>query len=436
MKKIFSLLIVMSLIVGTSILNVSAQTNRKKSFKGKRYSYQKNRRKKSSQNFVAKNSFIKTETAPIPVATPTPIVPVIETNTTQSDETAVTIPQATDQEIQGDLQSGNVVVNVGTNGNAIVKIGLAERAVSVVDFPANDPVYRIHPGDENFVTVGCTAREQNGKCGNSATDAIILRPGKNFHSLGSEDASSTVVTIQRVSGIVVTLIVVPVKNVSQNANYVVVRYNTREVVDARLKAGLAVNLQPGVITLPNEVKPNNEPAKTQNADYVNASLKTDNQATTTETNSMPSEDDLQTMVVGELERVAQSGGSGLKFSKPVYGLSLARAAIGSRTGDITIEVVAVRNTLGQAMRLVPDQPELVVENKEKRDASVNIQRVNILHTATTVESDDVLLPGQVYYFAFAYSSPILGVKQVLRVFFAQREASDAPASMELSGFAR
>jgi hypothetical protein len=420
MKNIFSLLIALSLLAGC-VLNAPAQTR----IKSKNISV-------SSSNKRLKKSQPVLTPSPTPALTPTPI-------TVQNDviSNAVSVPQSTSQEISGDLQSGNVIVNVSSNGNAVVKIGLAERGVTVIDFPANDPVYKIHPGDENFVTVDCSARAENGKCGNSPTDAIILRPGKNFHSLDSEESSATVVTIQRVSGIVVSFIVVPVKTIAQNANYVVVRYDLREVVEARMKAGLSVNLQPGVVSLPNVVKPNTEENKNDSAQFLNTTTQTEKTSTTP---ANIDADTLQEAVVAELQRVGQNS-SGLRFSKPVYGISLARASSGSRTGDIIIDVIAVRNTLPQPVRLLsepnlPFVPELVVENRDKRDASVNVQRINIISVATTVDGDDVLMPGQIHYFAIAYSSPILGVKQVLRVNFAQREAADAPASIELGGLAR
>lgn len=424
MRKVVSFLIVFSLL---GVFFAPAQAQKKS---------RQRRSTKPNTVLTAKNQkrVLKTDTSALTTPTPTPPPTVNPSPFPTPNLTAgiVDLPTSKTEEISGDIQSGNVIVNVSSNGNAVIKIGLAARGVTVIDFPASDPVYRIHPGDENFVTVGCTAREENGKCGNSPTDAIILRPGKNFHTLDTEESAATVVTIQRVSGIVVSFIVVPVKSIAQNTNYVVVRYNLSDVIEARLKAGLAVNLQPGVLTIPNVVP-------TGDGDKSN---KTENQYLDTSINNSSNENDkpseetsLAETVIAELQRVAQNE-SDLRFLKPVYGISLARASTVSRVTDVTIEVVAVRNTLPKAIRLVPDQPELVIENREKKEASVNIQRVNLLHIATTAEADDVLLPGQVYYYAFAYASPILGVKQVLRVSFAQREAADAPASIELSGLAR
>jgi hypothetical protein len=342
----------------------------------------------------------------------------------------VLIPSAEEKALNtGDVQSGTVVVNVSSNANAVIKIGLAERAVTVIEFPVADPVFKIHPGDENFVTVDCSARDGSGKCGNSPTDAIVLRPGKSFHALGSEDAAATVVTVQRVSGIVVSFIVVPVKSISQNANYVVVRYGLNEVIEARRKAGLATELVPGLGVPSPFGAPGSKNAVFQDAKNGDGEVVAQNDP------KIP-EESLESLLSAEITKVAKSE-SGLQFSKPVHGISLAKAsAFKSRTADITLEVVAVRNTLGQPIRLVPDQPALMVENRDKKSSSVAIEKVEWLYLSTTVEEDDILQPGRVYYFAFAYNSPILGVKQSLRVSFAQRDAADAPATMDLGAVAR
>ncbi len=422
MKKLFTFIIALSLITAAFMFETPAQTRNWKKYKGNRYS-NAGKRRKMPRKTIALNKTPTPNESPVLVATvpaPAPL-PSIEPE-------AVSLPEPLETELPTDVPSGNVAVSISSNGNAVFKIGLYERGVAVIDFPSNDPVYKIHPGDENFVTVGCTDRDQNGKCGNSPTDAIILRPGKNFHALGSEESSATVITIQRVSGMVVSLIVVPVKQIAQNTNYLVVRYDVAQSVEARLKAGLSVNLQPGAILTndPKSITPPNSDAVPQ---FQNVSdIKNSDQTT-------PLVSDLETAVTTELQRVAESRPS-LRFGKSVYGLSLAKATDASRTGDITIEVVAVRNTLSQAIRLMPKQPALVIENREKREGIVSIEPVVLSYVSTTVLDDEVLLPGQIYYYAFAYASPILGAKQVLRVTFAQREAQDAPASLELGGFAR
>jgi len=437
MKKLILLIMIGILGFGASI-DITAQT------KNSEYSYHNSRRKmrQHKSKHIAQHT-VKLEKPAVlenqkvaenPVFPIVPIVPVAYQEMLQPPKSRV-------EKMKDETLGGNMVVDVSANGNTVIKIGLADRAVSLIDFPANDPVYKIHPGNENFVTVGCFGREANGKCLNSPTDAIVLRPGKDFHSLGDEDSAATVITIQRVSGIVVTLLVVPVKRISENTNYVAVRYVLDNVLKTRRESGLATNLNDSpAMSVQTPVTQQTAPvmaATGGTTQIVDASLNT-----SIETDAANNADEnapalsLEQTLLDEIQRVAKSGAA-MKFSKPVYGLSLARASTySSRVKDITIEVIAVRNTYSSPVRLVPDQPTMAVENRDSKQTSINLKAVDILSIATTVESDDVLEAGRIQYFAFAYRSPILDVKQNLIVSFAQREAADVPASIILSGVNR
>ncbi|HLM62485.1 MAG TPA: hypothetical protein VK308_16915 [Pyrinomonadaceae bacterium] len=437
MKNIFLILLAIFLCFG-AVAEAGAQKNSQTKAKRNR----RNQPDTPSKRYLAKNAAqpnsALTGSKPIIQA----VTPVGDNNTNLQaviDE-KVEMPKSKLEKLADETLGGNMVVDVSANGNTVIKVGLADRAVSLIDFPANDPVYKIHPGNENFVTVGCFGREPNGKCLNSPTDAIVLRPGKDFHTLGTEESVATVITIQRVSGIVVTLLVVPVRKISDNTNYVAVRYQLNEVLATRRNSGLPINMLGD--EKPSNVSSSNAPGAVtaDNSDGGNSTSAPVVNASQTDTNNGAENADktvsLDEILYNEIQIAAQTN-SALKFSKPVYGISLARAiGSSSRTGDVTVEVIALRNTLPKPIRLVPEQPQLVIENRDSKETSVNIQAAPLLNVSTTVEADDVLLPGQIYYFAFAYESPILGVKQVLRVSFAQREASDAPASIIVSGVNR
>lgn len=423
----------------------------------KRYSY-KNSHKKKKRSVKKSTSAAKTETEisntnqptlavqTEPIATPTPApTPVPLVNIAVNDD--MTDPERVEvnknENLGDDVQGGNVVVKVTSNGNASVKIGLAQRGVTVVEFPAGDPVYKIFPGDENFVTVDCGARDKENRCLNSPTDSIVLRPGKMFSQWGTADEdTATVVTVQRASGIVVSFIVLPVRKISQHAFHVVVRYDLAEVIAQRRSAGLPFNLDKvGEIgNKPNQIpsgvqydakNANSAPSLIQNAVFQNDMPLEESQ------NETDLEADLEERTLAELKKVAKSADR-LYFSKPVHGLSLAVATQDSRTSDYVIEVIAVRNMNNKPLRLVPEQPEIFVDsaNSQDKNQSVTSERLTILMQATTADENDVLLPNQTYYFAFAYKMPILGAKQVLKVGFAGREAADEPASAILLGLTR
>ncbi|MGH8596422.1 MAG: hypothetical protein ACREXT_07180 [Gammaproteobacteria bacterium] len=74
---------------------------------------------------------------------------------------------------------------------------------------------------------------------------ILLRSGRQFlpqapGALGSSAATSMLV--QMTSGMVVTLLIYPVRDLDQVVHRCVVRYDREAIVSARQKAGLAVNL--------------------------------------------------------------------------------------------------------------------------------------------------------------------------------------------------
>jgi hypothetical protein len=429
MKKIFSLLAVFLMIAGIMFGNVSAQKKARlqKNSKSEKTVKKNNRRssKRSNNTLVAKNVPVLTTTTPVTPVTPVqnnPVIqPVINTSPVVKTE---------------DIQSGNVVVQVTSNGNAAVKIGMSPMGVTVIEFPANDPIYEIHRNElyDEFVSVSCRQREgQSGRCLDNPTDALVLRPGKNFRFTG-DGAESTVITVQRVSGIVVSFIIVPVSSIAQNANYVVVTYPVNEIVQARLKAGLPVNLAPvqkQPVTADAAVVEGNVAAITPNqTGIVNASFTSENDG-----NQETSPDDLEAKTVAELQRVGNAGFS-MKFTKPVHGLEISVAPNNLRLTGQVIDTIAIRNTLSVPIKLVPEMPELYVETIAKKGESINSVRVPILYRATTIDDSDVLQPGEIYYFSIAYEVPILGAKQTLKIAFAQTNAADEPVVLELSGIAR
>lgn len=345
-------------------------------------------------------------------------------------------------------KSGYVPVRVTKTDDITVKIGLAPNAVAFIEFPASDPLYAYHEGNENFAKVdkGDSARGEP-----KPTDALVIRPGKGFAvPPPGEPVPSTIITVQRVSGVVVAFEIVPVAKASQNANRVVVSYDINAVLEARRKAGLATNL---VSASDLQKLGVNLPAPTTPAQNVLASAAAPTPQTpsagsgtisappalqgTVETQAVQSPAlSIEDRTIAELRRVGTSNVP-LKFGKPIHGISMAVTPNRARTSDVIIEVIAVRNTLSEPIRLVPDQPDIFIEDRSgKGGGPLNSLRIPVMHVATTLGDDDVLQPGATYYFAFAYVSPVLGAKQSLRVVMAQTNASDEPASADLVASAR
>src|SRR6185295_12784986 len=134
--------------------------------------------------------------------------------------------------------SGEANVTVKGNENPIIRLGLATSGVTLVEFPAADRFFAIHPGNSELVTIDESPTKQNDHF-------FVFRAGSNFIPPPSRPstAPSTSIIAQMRSGLVITLLVYPVRQLEDMAHTVVVLYDRAEVVASRRAAGLAVNLE-------------------------------------------------------------------------------------------------------------------------------------------------------------------------------------------------
>src|SRR6266550_610800 len=139
---------------------------------------------------------------------------------------------------QPEYMSGEANVTIRGNQNPIIRLGLAQNGVNVIEFPAADSFFMIHPGNSELVSFD----EETAKL---SKRSLVLRPGTAFVAppAGSTTRGpSASISVQMQSGIVVTFLIYPVRELSQNAHRCVVMYNRDEVIASRRAAGLAVNL--------------------------------------------------------------------------------------------------------------------------------------------------------------------------------------------------
>ncbi len=144
------------------------------------------------------------------------------------------------------LLTGESTMQVSTT-TAQIKIGLAETGVCLIEFPATDRLYLVHPGVSVGMVGGGEAQvsPQDVLVVDSSRrgphDPLVLRPGPAFSVKGPSKCRA-ILTVQMVSGLIVTIQVFPVADVARNANRVVVSYDTNQIIQARAKAGLATVL--------------------------------------------------------------------------------------------------------------------------------------------------------------------------------------------------
>ena len=128
---------------------------------------------------------------------------------------------------------------VSGNQNPVIRLGLSPNGVTIIEFPAADRFFALHPGNSDLVTIDESPTK--------GTDHfLVVRAGSGFASpanmANARRAPVTSIIAQMQSGLVVTFLFYPVQQLAEQAHRVVVTYDRDEVIAARRAAGLAVNL--------------------------------------------------------------------------------------------------------------------------------------------------------------------------------------------------
>src|SRR6266542_5299934 len=153
-----------------------------------------------------------------------------QTNTKkQAGKNAANTPKTVDH---AEVTGGEIRRTVKGDEIIVVHMGMAPSGATVVELPASDHYFGVHTSD-----IGDWVRVE--KSPTSRIDShLVLRPGKDLE----KGESTGIVQVQMRSGLTVTLCVHPVKSAAQHTNRAVIVYERDAIVEARRKAGLAVNL--------------------------------------------------------------------------------------------------------------------------------------------------------------------------------------------------
>ena len=355
-----------------------------------------------------------------------------------------------------DFFIGEAKVDV-TKDETVVRLAMAQHGSVLIELPANDGPRYIIPGDPEMATVDEKALEKNKR-------AIVVRPGALFLAppLNRRAHSpAATVTVQMRSGLVVTFLFYPVEDLAQNVHRCVLSYNRDEVVARRRAAGLPVNLDIS----------NNSPERrddtAQSAAPISISVEDgDGQPPTKETEkssstSAQSETELKPKAENEkgglppAVATSESPGNRIetpagviqtarealaeaikkpsrfkKWTRPVHGLTLSVLQQREPKNDVQVLLVAVKNTTSDDLKLTSGGPDLIVEMLDGAGKPLNIQSIRKLHTEAS-EASGAISPKGTLYYAIAYSAPVLGVNQQIKVLVSQTSAADEPASVAL-----
>ena len=132
-----------------------------------------------------------------------------------------------------DFLSGEASVAVNPKQPTIVRLGLAQNAVSIVEFPASDGIYYIHEGNPKFASVFQSPTKETDR-------SITIYPGEGFVAArdgGGTATPSATITLQMRSGLVLILELVPVSDLRKNAHRCVINYNRDEVIRRSPRGG-------------------------------------------------------------------------------------------------------------------------------------------------------------------------------------------------------
>lgn len=349
-----------------------------------------------------------------------------------SPSPAAMVPVALVNPSQPEYMSGEANVTVRGNQNPIIRLGLAQNGVNVIEFPAADSFFMIHPGNSELVLFD----EETAKL---SKRSLVLRPGAAFVAPPAGSATrgpSASISVQMQSGIVVTFLIYPVRELSQNAHRCVVMYNRDEVVAARKAAGLAVNLD------------GREPA----AKHGNGSMRFGEDGgdlivprvsrLIADVDSSRADERVRNGKVSKKRpKLSEVANRALKdaiknpnkmgaFAKSNHGLSLAVAPVVDLDVQARMVVIAVRNDAQGVLRIVQGNPEVYVQTFDDNGKTLQLEQVKRLYVEST-SLEGKLNKDEVVYYAIVYEAPVLGVLQRLRVSVSQTEAADEPATAAL-----
>lgn len=358
------------------------------------------------------------------------------------------IPVAVVNTAETDFLSGEASVVVNPKQPTVVRLGLAQNAVSIVEFPASDGIYYIHEGNPKMVSVFQSPTKETDR-------SITIYPGEGFVSGRADSGAnppSATITLQMRSGLVLVLEFVPVSFLSKNAHRCVINYNRDEVISARRTAGLAFNLGEGAngANLKN-TKANSKLVgggnETIEADLTNgnnsenvqirlASLQIERgvisrKADEKSTKQPKSGLELSRLVNRRLADCLKNPQKNLgAWSKAILGLGLATSIVTEIDAEQRLLIVAVKNEATANLRLVPGTPELQIQTVDGQGNALQTERIERIYVETT-SFEGLITPGSTAYYAIVYRAPVMGASQRLMVLASHREAADTPSTITL-----
>jgi hypothetical protein len=318
--------------------------------------------------------------------------------------------------------SGEASISVTANSNPLLRIGMAQNGVTLLEFPASDKFFAVHAGNSDLVTIEKSPSLKRDH-------HLVLRAGSGFlvpssRVRGSQTTSpATSIVAQMDSGIAITVMIYPVALLKQQAHRVVIRYNTEEVINARRAAGLATNLTAPEPTI------ESPPLETKRTPTIELPVEP---AVTKPVSLAPPKPDYREPAEASLRDAIKNPKWFQQWTKTRHSLSISTLPPHDLGGTARLVLFAVRNTGSETVRLISGYPDLYVETVNEKHRPVEAgPRVAKLHLVSSI-SDAAIRPGAIRYFALVYEIPILGAQQHIKLVVAHMSAADEPATADLT----
>ena len=320
--------------------------------------------------------------------------------------------------------SGEASISVAASSNPLLRIGMAQNGVTLIEFPASDKFFAVHAGNSELVTVEKSPTLKRDH-------HLVLRAGSGFivpHKRARSPqaiAPATTVIAQMDSGIAITFLVYPVALLKQQAHRVVISYNTEEVVHTRRSAGLGTNLtgvQPNpelpVVAAKPVIKPEPElPIQIKPIEPPNV---------------QPTPPDYREPAEAALRDAFKNPKWFRQWTTERHGLRISVLPMRDLNDTVRLVVFAVRNVTSETLRVISGYPDLYIEtlNEHGRpvEAGTRVPRLQLSSSA----SGGAIPARTTRYFALVYEVPILGAQQHLKLAVAHMSAADEPATADLT----
>jgi hypothetical protein len=324
--------------------------------------------------------------------------------------------------------SGEASISVAANSNPLLRIGMAQNGVTLIEFPASDKFFAVHAGNSDLVTVEKSPTLKRDH-------HLVLRAGSSFlvpnrRARGPQAiAAATTIIAQMDSGIAITFLVYPVALLKQQAHRVVISYNTEEVVHTRRSAGLATNLTgiqpspelPAVAAKP-VIKPEPEPP---------IQIKPIEPA-----NVQPPPPDYRAPAEAALRDAFKNPKWFRQWTRERHGLRISVLPTRDLNDTTRLVVFAVRNVGPETLRVISGYPDLYIETLNEHGRPVEAgTRVSKLHLSSS-SSGGAIPARTTRYFVVVYGVPILGARQHLKLAVAHMSAADEPATADFTATAK